>query len=60
MDTIFDVLSILISLAFLGILGLISGVLLPGLFLAVVAPWLDWILPARRKDGARRPSERTT
>ena len=53
MDTIFDVLSILISLAFLTILGIISGVALPGLFLAVLAPWLDWVLPARRKDRTR-------
>jgi hypothetical protein len=50
LDTIFDVLSILISLAFLTILGIISGVALPGLFLAVAAPWLDRILPMRRKD----------
>jgi hypothetical protein len=37
-----------ISLLFLGILGFISGVAVPGLFMAVVAPWLDWILPARK------------
>jgi len=36
-----------ISLAFLSILGLISGVALPGLFIAAAAPWLDWILPLR-------------
>jgi hypothetical protein len=36
-----------ISLAFLSILGLISGVALPGLFIAAAAPWLDWIIPAR-------------
>ena len=53
MDTIFDILSILISLAFLTILGIISGVALPGLFLAVVAPLLDRILPTRRKDAQR-------
>jgi hypothetical protein len=38
-----------ISLAFLTILGIISGVALPGLFLAAAAPWLDWIIPARDK-----------
>lgn len=38
-----------ISLAFLGILGFIGGVAVPGLFMAVVAPWLDWILPERKK-----------
>jgi hypothetical protein len=38
-----------ISLVFLGVLGVISGVAVPGLFMAVVAPWLDWILPERKK-----------
>jgi hypothetical protein len=38
-----------ISLIFLGILGFISGVAVPGLFMAVVAPWLDWILPERKR-----------
>ena len=50
METILDTLIILISLAFLGVLGIISGVALPGLFMPVVAPWLDWIMPARRKS----------
>ena len=39
-----------ISLIFLGILGFISGVAVPGLFMAVAAPWLDWIIPARKKN----------
>jgi len=39
-----------ISLAFLTILGIISGVALPGLFIAAAAPWLDWILPVRNKQ----------
>ncbi|MGH7334924.1 MAG: hypothetical protein ACREKS_19730 [Candidatus Rokuibacteriota bacterium] len=38
-----------ISLVFLGILGFIGGVAVPGLFMAVVAPWLDWVLPARKR-----------
>ena len=38
-----------ISLAFLGILGFIAGVAVPGLFMAAAAPWLDWILPGRKK-----------
>ena len=38
-----------ISLAFLSILGIISGVAIPGLFIAAAAPWLDWIVPARDK-----------
>jgi hypothetical protein len=48
MDTLADLGITVISLVFLGILGLISGVAVPGLFMAVVAPWLDWILPARK------------
>jgi hypothetical protein len=54
METILDAVIILISLAFLGVLGIISGVALPGLFMPVVAPWLDWILPARKKAGDSR------
>jgi hypothetical protein len=52
MDLVFHVLTTLISLAFLGILATIAGVAIPGLFLAVLAPWLDWILPARRRRSA--------
>jgi hypothetical protein len=49
METVLDALTILISLAFLAVLGLIAGVAVPGLFMAVVAPWLDWILPIRKR-----------
>ncbi len=38
-----------VSIVFLGILGVIAGVAIPGLFLAAAAPWLDWILPVRKK-----------
>jgi hypothetical protein len=55
-ETLLDALIILISLAFLGVLGIISGVALPGLFMAAAAPWLDWILPV--KDGAKKDSRR--
>lgn len=48
MELLLDTIITLISLVFLSILGLISGVAVPGLFIAVLAPWLDWILPARR------------
>jgi hypothetical protein len=48
MSALLDLAATLICLMFLGILGIISGVALPGLFLAVVAPWLDWILPTRK------------
>jgi hypothetical protein len=40
-----------ISLVFLAILGFISGVAVPGLFMSAAAPWLDWILPDRKKRG---------
>jgi hypothetical protein len=49
MDLLLDAIVTAISLVFLGILGFISGVAVPGLFIAVVAPWLDWLLPARHK-----------
>jgi hypothetical protein len=49
MDVLGDALATAISLAFLTILGIISGVALPGLFIAAVAPWLDWLLPVRDK-----------
>jgi len=49
MTLAFDALITLISLAFLGILSIIAGVAIPGLFIAVVAPWLDRFLPIRRK-----------
>ena len=51
MELILDAVLVLISLAFLSVLGLITGVAIPGLFLVVVAPWLDWLLPLRRRDG---------
>lgn len=50
MTLVFDALITLISLAFLGILGIISGVAIPSLFIVVAAPWLDRFLPSRRKE----------
>ena len=50
MELLLDALVTAISLIFLSILGIISGVAIPGLFMAVVAPWLDWILPVRKKS----------
>ena len=47
MTVMLDLAVTAISLAFLSILGLISGVALPGLFIAALAPWLDWIIPLR-------------
>jgi hypothetical protein len=52
MDLLLDAVITAISLVFLGILGIISGVAIPGLFIAVVAPWLDWILPDRSRRDA--------
>jgi hypothetical protein len=49
MAFLFDACSTLISLVFLGIVGLVAGVAIPGLFMAAAAPWLDWILPLRKK-----------
>jgi hypothetical protein len=47
MELLLDAAAAAISLAFLAILGVISGVALPGLFIAAAAPWLDRLLPAR-------------
>jgi hypothetical protein len=54
MSYLLDFLIVAISLVFLTILGIVSGVAIPGLFLAAAAPWLDWIIPARRKNPPRR------
>ena len=57
MDVLLDAIITVISLIFLAILGTISGVAVPGLFIAALAPWLDWIIPVRRKDTSRAPEE---
>jgi hypothetical protein len=49
MSYLLDLVIVLISLLFLTILGIISGVAIPGLFLAAAAPWLDWIIPTRKR-----------
>ena len=49
MNFVLDVVIVLVSLVFLGIVGMIAGVAIPGLFMAAAAPWLDWILPIRDK-----------
>ena len=54
MSFLLDLAIVAISLIFLTILGIISGVAIPGLFLAAAAPWLDWIIPDRKK---REPRE---
>jgi hypothetical protein len=50
MELLLDALVTAISLIFLSILGVISGVAIPGLFMAALAPWLDWLLPERKKS----------
>ncbi len=47
MNDLGAIVATVISLIFLGIVLIVAGVAIPGLFMAVVAPWLDWILPAR-------------
>jgi hypothetical protein len=54
MSFLLDLAIVAISLVFLTILLTISGVMIPGLFLAAAAPWLDWIIPARKKNGPPR------
>ncbi len=49
MAVLLDTCSVLISLVFLSIVGLVAGVAIPGLFLAAAAPWLDWILPVKKR-----------
>jgi len=49
-DAVLHAALTLISLAFLGILGLVAGVAIPGLFIVVVARWLDRLAPVRDAD----------
>ncbi|HXG03659.1 MAG TPA: hypothetical protein VNO23_09635 [Candidatus Binatia bacterium] len=49
MNELGAIVATLISLAFLGILGLVAGAAIPGLFLPLVAPLLDRILPTRSR-----------
>ena len=48
-DLLLDAIIAAISLVFLAILLTIAGVAIPGLFLSAAAPWLDWILPTRKR-----------
>jgi hypothetical protein len=50
MNLLFELAAVAISLVFLSILGVITAVAIPGLFISAVAPWLDWLLPGRRKS----------
>ena len=44
MGHLLDLAITAISLIFLTILLTISGVAIPGLFMAAAAPWLDWLI----------------
>lgn len=48
MTLLLDILTTAISLVFLGIIGIVAGVAIPGLFMAAAAPILDLIMPARK------------
>jgi len=50
MALLLDLCMMLISLVFLSIVGLVAGVAIPGLFMGAAAPWLDWILPVKKKS----------
>jgi len=50
MALLLDLCMMLISLVFLAIVGLVAGVAIPGLFMSAAAPWLDWILPLKKKS----------
>ena len=54
MNFLLDALIVAISLVFLGIVGMIAGVAIPGLFMGAAAPWLDWILPTKDKTKTQR------
>jgi len=47
MTSLLDLLSTLVSLVFLAIIGLVAGV--PGMFFGALTPWLDKLLPVRKK-----------
>ena len=49
MTLLFDACAMMISVVFLSIVGMVAGVAIPGLFMVAAAPWLDWILPVRKK-----------
>jgi hypothetical protein len=49
MTPLLDLLITVVSLVFLAILGVISGLAVPALFMAAAAPWLDKILPVRKR-----------
>jgi len=49
MAPLLDAAITIISLIFLSIIGMITAVAIPGLFISALAPWLDWLAPLRRR-----------
>ena len=49
MTPMLDAAITIISLIFLSILGMITAVAIPGLFIAALAPWLDWLVPFKQR-----------
>jgi len=45
-----DAIISVIALSFLGIVGLVAGVAIPGMFSVAIAPWLDLIVPIKKKS----------
>ena len=56
MTVLLDVAIVVISLVFLGIVGMIAAVAIPGLFMGAAAPWLDWILPVKQTSTSETPT----
>ena len=54
MEYLLTALITVISIVFLSIIGIITGFAIPGLFIVVLAPWLDWIIPTRKSDRPRQ------
>lgn len=48
MTVLLDILATAISLVFLAILGAITAVAIPGLFMAAAAPLLELVRPAKK------------
>jgi hypothetical protein len=59
MTFLLDCAIVVISLIFLGIVGAIAGVAIPGLFMSAAAPWLDWLLPADKPQRGTDPQRPT-
>ncbi len=50
MAFLLDTVLMAISVTFLSILGIITGLAIPALFIVAAAPWLDRLLPIRHRE----------